>query len=79
MDSNLILSSPAPKMPMNHLSKPIYQATFYVKFLLWNARSLNKQIINFQSYIYAADYDIIAITEIWLISTLMKFFQSTTT
>ena len=61
MDSNLILSSPAAIMPMNHLPKPINQATFYVKFLLWNAHSLSKQFINFQSYIYAADLDIITI------------------
>ena len=34
--------------------------------MLWNARSLNKQITKFQSYIYAADYDVLAITETWL-------------
>ena len=34
--------------------------------MLCNAHSLSKQFINFQSYIYAADLDIIAITETWL-------------
>ena len=52
---------------MTHHSKPKSQANNnHIKFLLWNARSLNKQITKFQSYIYAADFDVIAITETWL-------------
>ena len=31
-----------------------------------DARSLNNQIHNFQSYIYSNDFDVIAITETWL-------------
>jgi len=37
-----------------------------LRLLLWNARSLNKQINAFQSYIYSENFDIIAITETWL-------------
>jgi len=37
--------------------------TKQLHLLLWNARSLNKQINAFQSYVYS---DIIAITETWL-------------
>ena len=41
---------------MTHHSKPKSQANNnHIKFLLWNARSLNKQITKFQFYIYAAD------------------------
>lgn len=40
--------------------------TSNLSFLLWNARSLNNQMHNFQSYIYSNDTDIIAITETWL-------------
>ena len=52
---------------MTHHSKHKSQANDnHIKFLLWNARSLNKQITKFQSYIYTADFDVIAITETWL-------------
>ena len=52
---------------MTYHSKPKSQANNnHIKFLLWNVRSLNKQITKFQSYIYTADFDVIAITETWL-------------
>ena len=38
------------------------------QILLWNVRSLNKQINPFQSYIYSNDFTIIALTETWLSS-----------
>ena len=54
---------------MTHHSKPKNQANNNrIKFLLWNALSLNKQNTKFQSYIYTSDFDVIAIMEtcIWL-------------
>ena len=44
----------------------ICNSTSHLSLLLWNARSLNNQINNFQSYIYSENYEIIAITETWL-------------
>ena len=41
-----------------------------LKLLLWNARSLNKQINDFQSYVYSETFDIIAITETWLTNNI---------
>ena len=59
--------------PLSHLRwsrvgnhKSNNQTTCNVNFLLWNAHSLGKQISKFQSYIYATDHDIIAITETWM-------------
>ena len=44
----------------------IYCTSCKLSLLLWNARSLNKQLNTFQSYIYSENYEIIAITETWL-------------
>ena len=41
-----------------------------LKLLLWNARSLNKQINDFQSYVYSESFDIIGITETWLTNNI---------
>jgi len=43
-----------------------------LKILLWNARSLNKQINAFQSYVYSVNFDIIAITETWLSNNISQ-------
>ena len=68
---NFTHSNSVPMSPTNP-SKTNSQAagTYHGNFLLWNARSLNKQISKFQSYVYAAEYDIIAITETWLSSNI---------
>ena len=41
-----------------------------LNLLLWNARSLNKQINDFQSFVYSETFDIIAITETWLTNNI---------
>ena len=66
IDPNLTHSGLVSTTPVNNFPKSNSQATHHVKLLLWNVRSLNKQITKFQSYIYAADYDVLAITETWL-------------
>ena len=41
-----------------------------LNLLLWNARSLNKQINDFQSFVYSETFDIIAITKTWLTNNI---------
>jgi len=38
-----------------------------IHLLLWNACNLNIQINSFQSFVYCNNFDIVAITETWLI------------
>ena len=42
----------------------------YIDVCLWNARSLVNKLHNLSSFVYSLNYQIIAITETWLTSSI---------
>ena len=56
-------------MPVNNNINPVVNQP-YTDACLWNARSLVNKLNDFSSFVYTLNYQIIAITETWLTSSI---------